>query len=141
MFIHFLDPLQDTRLEFFEGIDADMPQEASRHFGEGALDQIQPGAVFRGVNVLEAPGSGRQISHGFFRDVGGMIVQNDTQGSFWRVICVDGLKQGDKFTAPVTFFDLGEEMAGVQVNPAQNGCCAVRKVKLSGALKCRNPMY
>ena len=52
-------------------------QERARHFGEGAFDQVQPGAVFRGMHVFEASGSRRQVRHGVAGNARGVIVEDN----------------------------------------------------------------
>ena len=60
------------------GVDADVAEHGAGGFGEEALDQVEPGAVFGGEDEPEASlGLGGEPSLGFPRDVGGVIVEND----------------------------------------------------------------
>jgi len=42
-----------------------MAQKVRAIFGEGALDQVQPGAMFGRMNIFEASRAGGQVSHRF----------------------------------------------------------------------------
>ena len=67
-------------------------QEGSRHFGEGRLDQVQPRAVLGGMDVLEAARTARQVRHGFFGDVGAVVVQHYMDPRFAGVVRIESLR-------------------------------------------------
>jgi hypothetical protein len=51
--IDFLNALEDAAAKFAPRLDSDVAQKGMRHFAEERLDQIQPGAVYRGVYIAE----------------------------------------------------------------------------------------
>ena len=51
--IDFLNALEDAAAKFAPRLDSDVAQKGMRHFAEERLDQIQPGAVYRGVDIAE----------------------------------------------------------------------------------------
>ena len=105
-----------------------MTQERARHFGEGALDQVQPGAVFRGMHVFEAPRPRRQIRHGLAGDVGGVIVEDDANDGVGRIVAMQALQQRDELAAAMVRLDLGDDFAGVQIQRGENRQRAVAHV-------------
>ena len=54
MGVHLVDAFEDALLEFVQGGQADVAQEAARDLGEGRLHQVEPRAVLGRVDVLEA---------------------------------------------------------------------------------------
>ena len=92
-----------------------MAQERARHFGEGVLDQVQPGAVFRGMHVFEAPRSRRQVRHGLAGNVRGVIVEDDADDGVRRIVTMQALQQGDELAAAMLRFDIGDDFAAVQI--------------------------
>ena len=54
--IDFLDAFEDSGFQFIEGLDSNMAHKASRHLAEQCLDDVQPRAMFRREDVLEAVG-------------------------------------------------------------------------------------
>jgi hypothetical protein len=50
-------------------LNPNVPQKGSGHFGEGALDQIEPGAMLGCMDVFKAPRASPEVSHGLFGDV------------------------------------------------------------------------
>ena len=54
--IDFLDAFEDSGFQFVEGLDSDMAEKASCHLAEQSFDDVQPGAMFRREDVLEAVG-------------------------------------------------------------------------------------
>ncbi|KGV78161.1 hypothetical protein X890_5665 [Burkholderia pseudomallei MSHR4299] len=115
MCIHFIDPLEDALPEFIERSDPDVAQEGARHFREDRLDQIQPGSVFRRVNILEASRVSNQPGHCFLRDVGAVVVQHDTDECIRRIMLMQPLQQADELAAAMAILDFGNNLAGVQV--------------------------
>ena len=63
---------------------------------KGALDQVQPGAVFWSMNVFEAPRSRRQVRHGLAGNVRGVIVEDDADDGVGRIVTMQALQQGDE---------------------------------------------
>lgn len=47
-----------------------MAEEGSSPLGETALDEVEPRAMFGGVNIFEASRTGGQVSHRFLGDRG-----------------------------------------------------------------------
>ena len=82
----------DTRFEFFHRSDAEVSQEGPRHFREGAFDQIAPRARFGGMHLLKASRPGGQISHGFLRKVGRMMIQHPAHDGVRRSVTIQDLQ-------------------------------------------------
>jgi hypothetical protein len=57
--VDFSDTHEDSLLELLKALHTDSFQEGASHFPEQGLNQIQPGAVFGGMNVEKAVWSGR----------------------------------------------------------------------------------
>ena len=49
-----------------------MAEKSSGHLRKGRLHQVKPGPMLGRVDIDETVGSGGQIRHGFFGDVGRM---------------------------------------------------------------------
>src|SRR5438477_1491038 len=77
-FINLRDPLEDACLKFLPALNAHAAQESAGHLAEECFDEIEPRAMFGGVNIDEAVRPGSEISHGLLRDVGGVIVQKQS---------------------------------------------------------------
>ena len=77
--IHFLDALEDARLQFVDRLDANVAQERTRHFGENVLDKIESGTMLGRVNILEAVRAGGKVCTANVFDVS-MFTENDGVG-------------------------------------------------------------
>ena len=115
------DAFHDALLELLPGFDSDMPEEGSAHLGEEGFHQVEPRAVFRGMNINEPVRPGRQIGPRFFRDVGRVVVQNNADGGLGRIMGIDLLEKGDEFPAPVFFVYLGNDASILKVERGQDG--------------------
>ena len=76
---------------------------------------------FRGMNINEPVRPGGQIRPRFFRDVGGVVVQNNADGGLGRVTGIDLLEKGDEFPSPVFFVHLGNDASILKVERCQDG--------------------
>jgi hypothetical protein len=68
--INFFYALEYPGLEFGEGLDSDVPKKAVRPLPEQGFDDVEPGAVFRRQQVLEAIGATGQECLRFFGNMG-----------------------------------------------------------------------
>ena len=73
-----------------------MPEKSARHLRKCDLNQIQPGGVHWRMHILKPAGAGCQIGAGFFGGVGQMMIKNDAEGSVWRIMRVQSLKERDE---------------------------------------------
>ncbi len=103
-----------------------MAQDGAGELGEEALDQVEPGAVFGREGKFEAacrsfiePGSG------FFRDVCGMIVEDQLDGGAGRIGGIEQLEEFDELAAAVAVLDERVDLACQQVNSSQQAERAV----------------
>src|SRR3984957_5235897 len=77
---------EDPRLEFFLGCDANAAEHGPRHLGEKALDEIEPGTMFRSKHKVEATlWLGGNPSLGFLGDMGGVVVEDQLDGGVRRI--------------------------------------------------------
>src|SRR5713226_2097447 len=118
--IEFLDAPQNALLQFIDRFDSDVAQESAGHLGEGAFDQIKPGAMLGCVNVLEAPGARGEIGHGLPGDVGRMVVQHHADDGLARIVLVQALEQRDELHTAVALLDVGEDLTRVQVDSGED---------------------
>lgn len=105
-----------------------MAQEGSRHFGEGAFDQVEPGSMLRRMNILESARPRRQIGHGLLGDVSAVIVQNHANDRFSRVVGVERFEQGDKLPTAMAILYPGKDVTGMQVDAGQDRYSSVSDV-------------
>jgi hypothetical protein len=88
--------------------------------GEESLDEVEPRAVLGREGELEPAGwLGGQPSSGFFRDVRGMIVEDQLDRGAGRIGGIDKLEELDELSAAVAVPDQGMDLAGEQINPGQ----------------------
>ena len=119
--VDLCDAFHDALLELLPGRDTDVPEESAAHLGEEGFHQVEPRAVFRGMNINEPVRPGGQIRPRFFRDVGGVVVQNNADGGLGRVTGIDLLEKGDEFPAPVFLVHLGNDASILKVERCQDG--------------------
>ena len=82
----------DTRVECCHRSNAAVSQTGLRHLREGAFDQIAPRARFGGMHLLKASRPGGQISHGFLRKVGRMMIQHPAHDGVRRSVTIQDLQ-------------------------------------------------
>src|SRR5215472_6868543 len=98
----------NTIFEFDLRCDADMAEHRARHFGKEALNEVEPGAVFRGEH--EAKTSlrlGCEPGAGFFRDVGRVIVEDQFDGGLSWIGGIELLEKSDELARAMAIFDAG----------------------------------
>src|SRR5262249_45684321 len=118
--VDILDPSKDALLELMLRSDPDVAQDRAGKLGEEALDEIEPGAVLGREGELEAAArSRREPSSGFFRDVRGMIVEDQLDRGSGRVGGIEQLEEFDEFSAAVAVSDQGMDLPGEQIDPGQ----------------------
>src|SRR6202790_4695932 len=113
-------PLRMRSLQFIDRFDSDVAQESAGHLGEGAFDEIKPGAMLGCVNVLEAPGARGEIGHGLPGDVGRMVVQHHADDGLARIVLVQALEQRDELHTAVAVLDVREDVTRVQVDSGED---------------------
>src|SRR6267378_6840382 len=103
-----------------------MAQDRAGEFGEEALDEVEPGAVFGGEGEREAA---RRLSSepslGFPGDMRRVVVQDHLDRRAGRVSGVEELEEFDELAAAVTLLDQGVDLAGEQIDPGQQAECAM----------------
>src|SRR6516162_558108 len=77
------------------------------------------------VNSNRPSGSSDEPRSGFFRDVRGMIVENQLDGGAGRIGGIKKLEELIKLSAAVTVSDQGMNLAGEQIDPGQQAKRAV----------------
>ena len=107
--------------EIGQGLDPDVTKKGPAHLGEQGLDQVEPRAVFGCMHILEPVGPGGEIGSSFLGDMGRMVVQDDPDLGFGRVVGIQILEQGDEFLAPMPFLHPGNDMAVMKVQCGQDG--------------------
>ena len=129
MTIEVVDGGHETVLKFLLGSDADVAEHRAGELGEEAFDQIEPGTVLGSEHKLEPVGGLLgEPGAGLFRDVRGMIVENQLdRGARW-VSRIKQLEEFDELAAAVTVLDQGMDPAGEQVDPGQQTDRAVALV-------------
>jgi len=109
-------------------------QDRAGELGEKALDEVEPGAVFRREGELEAA---RRLSGepslGFSGDVRRMVVEDQLDRGAGRVSGVKKLEQFDELAAAVTLLDQGMDLPGEQINPGQQAERAMALVLIRSA--------
>src|SRR5271169_7054874 len=92
--VEVIEVSEDPCFEFFLGCDADAAKHGSCHFGEEALHQIEPGAMFRskykGEAALRLGGKPRL---GFLGDMRGVVVEDQLDGGIRRISGVKFLEK------------------------------------------------
>ncbi len=109
--IDFCNALQNSVAKFFPGFHADMPKKRACHLSEESLDDVEPRSMSRRQHILEAVGSGCQERPRLFRDMRGMIVENDPDRALRRIIGVQIFEQSDELATPVTALNPPNDMA------------------------------
>jgi hypothetical protein len=116
----------ETILEFLFGFDTDVTQHRASELGEEALDEIEPRAVRGREGELEA--ADRLLSEpciGLFRDVRGMIVEDQLDRCVSWIGGIDKLEKFDEFAAAMTVPDKGVNLTGEQINTGQQTDSAI----------------
>jgi hypothetical protein len=118
--IDAIDGGKDTLAQLLRGGDADVSKDGAGEFGEEALDEVEPGAVFGSEYKCETSlGLLGEPSLGLLGCMGGMIVQNDLDRGGGRVGGVDLLEDLDKLARAMSFLNAGVDHAGHQIDASQ----------------------
>ena len=122
--IDFCDACKDTVLQLLNGGNADVLKKSSGHLAKECFGDIEPRSVGGSEDVPEPVGVVPQITASLFGKVSGVVVQNDTDDAFGRIVGVQVLEQGDEFDAAMTRLNSGDDMSVEQVQGSQDGQCA-----------------
>src|SRR5580704_4149360 len=126
MAIDILDTGHDALPELLFRSDADMTQDGTSELGEEALDEVEPGAVFRREGEPEAAArASGEPGFGLSRDVRGMIVENQPDRGVGRIGGIEQLEEFDELAAAMAVSDQGVDLAGEQINSGQQAERAV----------------
>src|SRR5262245_7704501 len=97
-----------------------MTQDGAGKLGDEALDKVEPGAVLGREGELEAAGrSCVEPGSGFFRDVRGMIVEDQLDRGAGRMGGIEKLEELDELAAAVAVSDQRVDLSGEQINSSQ----------------------
>src|SRR5436190_18881392 len=92
--VEVVDCSHDAIPEFFFGRDADVSEHRAGHFGEEALDQVEPGAVLGREGEFEAMrGTLGKPGSGLPRNVCGMIVEDQRDSGRGRIGRIDKVEE------------------------------------------------
>ena len=116
----------DAILEFLFGGDTDVAEHGAGELGKKALNEIEPGAVFRCEGEFEAPGGlpGKPGS-GLLGDVGRMIVEDQFNRRMGRISGIEKLQEFDELAAAMAIPDQGVNITGEQIDAGQQADRAV----------------
>jgi hypothetical protein len=117
---------ENPRFKFGLGSDTDVAEHGSRHFGEEAFHEVEPGAVFRREHEGEAalwlhgkPGLG------LLGDMSGVVVEDQLDGGIRGIGCVKFLEESNELAGPMAILDAGVHLAGEQIDPSEQAQRAV----------------
>ena len=129
MAIDVVDGSHEAVLEFLLRCDTDVAEHRAGELGEEAFDEIEPRAVRRREDELEAADAllGEPVAR-LFRDVRRMIVEDQLDCGVRRVSRVQQLEEFDELTAAMAILDQGMHLAGEQVDPGEQADGAVTLV-------------
>src|SRR5215475_8576679 len=118
--IEVINTGHDAIPEFLFGFNTDVAQHRASELGEEALDEIEPRAMRGCEGELEA--ADRLLCEpgvGLFRDVRGMIVEDQLDRGVSWVGGIQNLEKFDEFTAAMTVPDERVNLSGEQINTGQ----------------------
>jgi hypothetical protein len=102
----------DAILEFLFGGNSDVAEDGAGELGKKALNEIEPGAVFRCEGEFEAAGGLiGEPSSGLLGDVRRMIVE-DLNRRMGRIGGIEKLKELNELAASMAVSDDGVNLAG-----------------------------
>src|ERR1700751_1488640 len=120
MAIDVINAGHDSLLELQLRCDADVTQDRTRELGEKSLDEVEPGPMLGREGEFEAaqwscvePGSG------FFRDVSGMIVEDQLDRGAGRIGGIEQLEEFDELSTAMAVSDQGMDLATEQIDAGQ----------------------
>ena len=102
MAIDVINAGHDSLFELQLRCDADVTQDRARELGEKSLDEVEPGPMLGREGEFEAAhGSCVEPGSGFFRDVCGMIVEDQLDRGAGRIGGIEKLEEFDELAAAV----------------------------------------
>ena len=72
-------------------------------------------------HVSKSVRAGRQICVGLLRNMRRMVVHDQTDSAFLRIVAIQILEQGDELNTAVTMLDVCRDMTVVQIQGRQDG--------------------
>src|SRR5258707_7394709 len=97
-----------------------MPEEGAGHLSEEGLDDVEPGAMFGCVHVDESVGAGCQILPCLTRDMRRVVIQQDSNDGFSRIVSVEILEKTNELAAAMPALDAGSDVPVVQIDGSQD---------------------
>ena len=116
----------DAILELLFGGDTDVAEDGAGELGKEALDEIEPGAMFRCEGEFEAArGLIGEPGSGLLGDVGRMIVEDQLNRRMGRIGGIEKLQEFDELAAAMAIPDQGVNLTGEQIDAGQQADRAV----------------
>src|SRR5271156_2537534 len=119
-----------------------MAQDGAGELGEEALDEVQPGPMLgRECKFEAADGSCIEPSSGFFRDMCGMIVEDQLDRGAGRIGDIEKFEEFDELAAAVAISDKSVDLSGQQINSSQQAeraMTSILKVARKGRINARH---
>ena len=119
--VDFSDSGEDSIFQLLDGGDADVFEKGSCHPAKQCFGDVEPRSMRGSENVPESVGVFAQIPAGLFGEMGGVVVQDDSDDAFRRIVRVQFPKQGNKFDAAMTRLDSCDHMSVEQIERCQYG--------------------
>src|SRR5439155_15985097 len=76
--VDFGDSQQDAIAKLLPGLHSDVPKKGARHLAEKGLHDIEPRSMLWRQHVLKAIGTSSQEGSSLFRNMRGMVIQDDS---------------------------------------------------------------
>src|SRR2546429_7498279 len=76
--VDFGDSQQDAIAKLLPGLHPDVPKKGARHLAEKGLHDIEPRSMLWRQHVLKAIGTSSQEGSSLFRNMRGMVIQDDS---------------------------------------------------------------
>ena len=86
--VDFSDSREDSILQLLDGGDADVFEKGSRHLAKQCFGDVQPRSMRGSENVPEPVGVFGQITAGLFGEMSGVVVEDDSDDAFGRIVRV-----------------------------------------------------
>jgi len=85
------DSQQNAFLQFVSGLHTNSPEERASHLAKQGFHDVQPGAMRGSQHVFESIGASRQKGSGLIRDMGGMVVEGQSNRALRQMVSIQVL--------------------------------------------------